>query len=351
MDEIKIVDLFCGVGGLTYGLRQAGLDVVEGVDVDRSCRWAYEENNPNARFVAIDASRYDELRLRRAFGHARRRVLVGCAPCQPFTTYAQGPRAADRDEWALLTHFADLALAVKPDVVSMENVPGLAKREVFERFVERLETIYEVSSEVVDCRLYGAPQRRKRLVVMASLRGAGKIGLPRPTHADSSDWRTVEESLGRLPELAAGESDADDPLHRAAALTELNLRRIRASKPGGTWRDWPVELRAPCHRRDSGSTYPSVYGRMRADEPSPTITGQAYGFGNGRFGHPEQDRAITLREAALLQTFPRDYRFVEPGADFGMKNVGRQIGNAVPPVLGEAIGRRIAEHLRPQTVS
>jgi DNA (cytosine-5)-methyltransferase 1 len=151
--------------------------------------------------------------------------------------------------------------------------------------------------------------------------------------------------LLHLSPLAAGEVCPDDPLHRASELSPLNLRRIRHSRPGGTWREWPRELVAECHKVNSGKTYPSVYGRMEWDKPAPTITTQFFGFGNGRFGHPEQDRAISLREGALLQSFPKTYQFVKPGGEYCFKTIGRLIGNAVPVRLGEVVGRTIRRHL------
>lgn len=152
-------------------------------------------------------------------------------------------------------------------------------------------------------------------------------------------------AIGHLPPIPAGGADENDPLHRSSSLSELNLRRIRTSVPGGSWKQWDDTLVAECHRRQTGSTYPSVYGRMRWDEPSPTITTQCYGFGNGRFGHPEQDRALSLREAALLQTFPPMYEFVEEGKPYHIKALGRHIGNAVPVDLGRVIAKSIKMHL------
>jgi DNA (cytosine-5)-methyltransferase 1 len=151
-----------------------------------------------------------------------------------------------------------------------------------------------------------------------------------------------------LKPLRAGESDPRDSLHTACRLSQLNLRRIRASSPGGTWRDWNAALVATCHRRNSGETYPGVYGRMEWDAPAPTITTQSFGYGNGRFGHPEQDRAITLREAAMLQTFPDTYRFLPQGDRVRFSTLGRLIGNAVPVRIGEAVGRTFLDHLSKQ---
>ena len=196
---------------------------------------------------------------------------------------------------------------------------------------------------VIHCPDYGIPQHRRRVVLVASR--FGPIELIPPTHAPGA-YRNVSDALRSLPPLEAGDEDSSDPMHRTSRPTPINLRRIRHSTPGGTWRDWPRKLVADCHKEKSGKTYPSVYGRMKWDEPSPTITTQFYGFGNGRFGHPEQDRAISLREGAILQSFPKDYQFVEPKGDYCFKTIGRMIGNAVPVRLGEVVGRTITKHLK-----
>jgi len=194
----------------------------------------------------------------------------------------------------------------------------------------------------VNCEDYGIPQHRQRLVLLASR--LGPIRLLSPSEL-GGDRTTVRQSIADLPPLRAGERDRTDLLHQASILSELNRKRIEASKPGGTWRDWERKLVADCHKKRTGKTYPSVYGRMQWDEPAPTITTQFFGFGNGRFGHPEQDRAISLREGAILQSFPKDYEFVPPGDPIHKKSVGRLIGNAVPPTLGEVIGLSVLEHV------
>jgi DNA (cytosine-5)-methyltransferase 1 len=171
--------------------------------------------------------------------------------------------------------------------------------------------------------------------------------LPMPTHV--GQHRTVLEEIGCLPALEAGHADQTDPLHCASGLSDLNRRRIRASRPGGTWRDWPDELIAKCHKDERGRGYSAVYGRMESSKPSPTITTQFYGFGNGRFGHPEQDRALSLREGAMLQGFPRDYSFVPEGEAISTSQVGRLIGNAVPVPLARAIARSVRAHLERET--
>lgn len=334
-----VIDLFCGAGGLAYGLKKAGLTVKAGVDLDPSCRHPLEENT-GAEFARRDVADLKAADLRVWFGNADVRVLAGCAPCQPFSTYSQSRKSVDK-RWNLLKHFQRLAVAVKPEIVTMENVPGLASQKVWKNFIAALRRAkYHVSWREVACDEYEVPQSRKRLVLLASLLG------PIELRASDSELKiTVKEAIGDLPPIAAGEAYADDPLHASASLKDINLQRIRASTPGGTWRDWPEELRAACHRKDSGKTYPSVYGRMEWGKPAPTMTTQCYGFGNGRFGHPEQDRAISLREAAIIQSFPKDYSFLKEGETVTFERLGTLIGNAVPPKLGEAIGNSILRHV------
>lgn len=341
MKSISCVDLFCGAGGLTHGFFLEGLSVVAGIDLDPACRFPYETNN-TARFVERDISKVTTAELKTLFGDASLTILAGCAPCQPFSTYAQRYELDGKDgKWGLLYEFARLAEGVRPDVITMENVPTVAKHEVFHDFVDTLERLgYYVWFDVVDCSRYGVPQTRRRMVLLASRHG--KITMIDPTHEKPV---TVRQAIGRLRPLSAGEAAPGDKLHVTATLSEKNLKRIKVSKPGGTWRDWPDDLVADCHRAKSGRTYAGVYGRMEWNEPAPTMTTQCYGFGNGRFGHPKQDRAISLREAAILQSFPRDYAFVPKGGDVSFTVLGRLIGNAVPVDLGRAIARSINIHL------
>lgn len=232
---------------------------------------------------------------------------------------------------------------IHPDIVTMENVPRLAEQTVFEDFVYFLkESGFFVYFSIVNCADYGVPQQRNRLVLLASR--FGEIDLIPPTTPEGQRI-TVRNAIGDMPPLGAGDICSNDPLHQTAAMSPLNLKRIRVSTPGGSWKEWEQNLVAACHQKQSGKTYPSVYGRMQWDESSPTITTQYYGFGNGRFGHPVQDRALSLREGAILQSFPKDYVFVSPQDKIRKKTVGRMIGNAVPVKLGEAIGISVKNHL------
>ncbi|GHT93824.1 cytosine-specific methyltransferase [Betaproteobacteria bacterium] len=340
--KIACVDLFCGAGGLTHGFILEGLPVVAGIDLDPACRFPYEQNNDKARFVERDISTVTPDEIEGLFGDADVTILAGCAPCQPFSTYAQRYESdGENGRWGLLYHFARLVEGVMPDVITMENVPTVKKHKVFHDFKDSLEKLgYEVWADVVDSSRYGVPQMRRRMVLLASKHG--KIEMIEPTRKKP---KTVKQAIGRLRPLSAGECAPKDKLHVTSTLSDTNLERIKVSKPGGTWRDWPKNLVAECHRVDSGRTYSGVYGRMEWDKPAPTMTTQCYGFGNGRFGHPEQDRAISLREAAILQSFPRNYAFIPKGGGVSLKVLGRLIGNAVPVDLGRAIARSIDQHL------
>lgn len=344
-NHIESVDLFCGAGGLTAGLRASGVEVKAGYDLDSACRYAFEHNN-DATFVCKDVGQVSSDEIREWYSDGAIRLLAGCAPCQPFSSYNQGRDTRQDRKWPLLYQFARLIKETSPELVTMENVPDVTKHSVYEDFVNELRTQgYKIWSGTVACADYGLPQQRRRHVLLASL--LGDISLIPPTHTGKRI--TVREALGKLNPIEAGMVDPCDPLHRSARLSPINQHRIRLSRPGGTWKDWPEELRAKCHQKQSGKTYPSVYGRMDWDAPSPTMTTLCYGFGNGRFGHPEQDRAISLREAAILQSFPDDYQFAPPGKNIEFRSVGRMIGNAVPVRLGEVIGESLLRHVGRQS--
>ncbi|EGR3918670.1 DNA cytosine methyltransferase [Vibrio cholerae] len=335
---IKAVDLFCGAGGLTHGLEKAGIEVVAGYDIEPTCRFAYEFNN-NAAFVLKDVAEVTKEEILGHFEGAEYTLLAGCAPCQPFSRYNSGKDVTKDQKWPLMYQFSRLIREVLPDFVTMENVPDVVRHSVYDDFVVELQELgYNVWAEKVFCPDYGMPQLRKRHVLLASK--LGELDLLGRTHTPEN-YCTVLDAISDLPEIKAGETHASDALHRSANLSPLNLERIRHSVPGGTWLDWPTNLRASCHKKSSGSTYRSVYARMRWDEPSPTMTTQCFGYGNGRFGHPEQDRAISLREAAILQTFPRNYEFYPKNEEYKLVDIGRMIGNAVPVRLGEVIGESI----------
>lgn len=344
---ISAIDLFCGTGGLSLGLSQAGVNVVAGVDVEQRCSYPYE-HNIGARFIHASVTELTAEDLGGLWPEGSVRLLAGCAPCQPFSSQRRGMDPARDKNWPLLRSFADLVESSLPELVTMENVPRLASNAMFSEFVQRLESCgYHVVWDVLYGPDFGLGQKRKRLILLASR--LGTIEMPSPTHSPGN-YVPVGEVIGTLPPLGHGETDPHDPLHRARRLSELNYARARASRPGGTWLDWPEELRAPCHKKATGASFKSFYGRMRADEPSPTITTQPYNTGAGRFTHPTQDRGLTLREAALLQGFPPGFVFTGPKEAVTFTAVGKLIGNAVPPVFGKAVGRALLDHLHTPSI-
>jgi len=344
--KISAIDLFCGIGGLSYGLNKSGIKVKAGIDIDTTCEYPYKENI-KADFIGKDISTISGNELLNKYWKNKTeiKVLAGCAPCQPFSTHSNKKKDKENDpKWNLIKQFQRLISETLPEIVSMENVPNLANQEIFKEFNNFLiENNYYVFFEKVYLPNYGLPQKRRRLVLLASK--LGEIKLIPSTHT-ADNYRTTKDIIGHLPPVKAGEIYKDDPLHRTSKLSPINLQRIKSSKPNGTWLDWDENIRLKCHIKPSGQTYKSVYGRMSWDEPAPTITTQFYNFGTGRFGHPEQDRALTIREAALLQTFPKDYVFYKNEEDIKLTKLGVHIGNAVPVDLGYVIGKSILYHLK-----
>ena len=344
---LAAVDLFAGGGGLTIGLKRAGFTVVAAVEKEGHACATYQANHPEVELVPDDIRNIDDNRwMWTACDAGGIDLLAGCPPCQGFTSLTAKYRRDDTRN-RLVMEMVRAAAALRPRAIMMENVVGLSGRGralygmLKDRLGELGYTLTEGSLEVAN---FGVPQRRRRLVLLG---GKGfKIHLPTPTHSPSGQkdrlpWRTVRDAIGEMPPPVTladarknGGLESDD-WHVVRTLSELNLKRIRAAKAGETWSSIPEELRPPCHRGDYRG-FTNVYGRMEWDQPSPTITGGCTTFSKGRFGHPIEDRTISVREAALLQTFPEDYKFVTPY----MERVCNIIGNALPCDFAEAVSRQ-----------
>jgi len=345
-NKISAVDLFCGIGGLSYGLKRAGINIKAGFDFDDKCKYAYE-TNCESEFIHANITDIKKSDITKHYEKDDIKILLGCAPCQPFSMYTLKDDKQKDTRWQLLYEFARLIKETKPDIVSMENVPNLLKfkkEPVFDNFVKELESEgFYVWSGIVYSPDYGIPQKRKRLVLLGSKKG--KIELIKPTHKPE-EYVSVRDAIGHLEKISSGKTSKKDFIHKASKISDKNLERVRQSIPGGSWkRDWHEDLQLDCHKAEKGKNYVSVYGRMEWDKPSPTMTTFCTGIGNGRFGHPEQDRAISLREAAILQSFPDNYKFTDKKENLKFGQVSKQIGNAVPPRLGEIIGLSIIKHL------
>jgi DNA (cytosine-5)-methyltransferase 1 len=338
--RIEAIDLFCGIGGLTYGLQQAKIKVLAGLDNDNSCEYAYKKNN-KVKFICEDVAGYDFKSMKKMYSKDSIKILAGCAPCQTFSSHTFKLKNREKDiRWNMIEHFLRGIKIIEPDIISMENVRGITKTQVFSDFVTQVKKMkYKVSYEVINCADYGIPQNRSRLVFLASK--LGNISVPQKTHTKDNHV-SINKIIKKLPVLKSGETCKKDKVHKTRNLFALNIKRIQQSKPGGTWKDWDKALLPDCYKKESGQSYATVYGRMSWDKVSPTITTQFSSYGSGRFGHPDQDRAISIREGALLQTFPKDYDF---GEEIKTVEVSRHIGNAVPPELGLVIGKKIVKHI------
>lgn len=337
-----VIDVFCGAGGLTHWFYLEGFRVVKGINDDEACRYPFEENN-DATFDRQCVTQVDGKEINKDFVEGEQRILVGCTPCQPL---AKSSKSKNDPRWSLLREFSRLIKESLPNVVSMENVPCLPKfknERVFEGILSILKDCgYCVDWSILFCSDFGVPQSRSRLVLLASLHGQPPSLEKTPP---KGQFKTVRDAIGHLPRISSGEICSTAPLHRSIKLSGKNLDRIQASVEGGTWHDLPEHLVTDCHGWNTGQSYTSIYGRMNWDELSPTLTTQFTGFGNGRFGHPEQDRAISLKEGAILQTIPRNYQFAPSEATLTIKSLGRLIGNAVPVKLGRAIAKAIGRHI------
>ena len=336
---VRCVDLCCGAGGLSLGLTGAGLPVCLGVDIDPAMGQTYRQHT-GAAFRASDLTKIHPDVLDEAWGKARYKVLAGSPPCQAFSSL-RNPRHGGRADANLIKEFIRLALTGGAHVVIMENVPNMASSALFKNACRTLIGAgFEVAHRVIDYADLGGGQIRRRLVLFASR--LGEVALPEPV-SDEAGIRTVRDLIADLPNLPAGGQSPVDRLHCSAPLSQENLARIRASRPGGSWAEWPAYLRLRCHIDLDG--YKDVYGRMEWDQPGPTLTTRFYHYSNGRFGHPEQDRALSLREGARLQGFPDSCRFIGPGQPLHKRLLGRMIGNAVPVDMAGHLGKTVLGHL------
>jgi len=344
MPDLKAIDFFCGAGGMSYGLEKAGIRVLAGIDNDRECRETYEANISGARFITHDITTLSapELGLRLDLKQDDPSlVFAGCSPCQYWSKIRTEKTKSERSAF-LLRNFERFIRYFRPGFVIVENVPGLLTNKAesilpdFLRFLDRES--YAYNDGIVNANHFGVPQNRKRYLLIASWL-IKKIKLPEPQNDPALVVGNFIGIANGFTHIAAGHKDSSDFQHTAAALSEQNLRRIQLTPTSGgdrtCWKD-STDLQIPAYQgRDD--IFRDVYSRMYWDRPAPTITTRFNSFSNGRFGHPVEDRAISIREGATLQTFPKT--FVFKGRN--MASVTRQIGNAVPPEMA----RRIGTHL------
>lgn len=353
--KVAVFDFFCGCGGTSRGFQKTGMDIVFALDIDPDAKATFMKNFPNTIFCNKSITELTALDLQEPLTKFTDsyKLFCGCAPCQPFTKQnTESPKHDERKK--LLTHFGEIIEICVPDFVFIENVPGLqkvSKRKdgplpAFKKLLKKLK--YQISCGVVAAQDYGSPQLRRRFVLLASKHG--EIRIPKPTHgtACNTPYKTVHDAIADLPAIAAGESYGSPEVlnHRAARLSEINLKRIKASPHNGGGRnDWSRDLWPECYTRTNEegmlhSGHTDCYGRLWWDKPATGLTTRCISYSNGRFGHPEQDRAISVREAARLQGFDDDFEFIG-----NLNSMARQIGNAVPVDLAYAMGSNFMKHV------
>jgi DNA (cytosine-5)-methyltransferase 1 len=338
MSKPKAIDLFAGCGGLTCGLKKAKFRVVGAVEVASLPAATYRDNHPEVFLKELDIRSLDPDEWMKELGLSAGELdlLAGCPPCQGFSTLRtnNGARSNRDRRNNLVREIIRLVEVFQPKAILMENVPGLRSKAVFKEFVTELVDLgYIPKEDVHDVVKYGVPQRRKRLVLAA---GRGFIV---PFAHEVEGMKTVRDAISMLPPAGSGsEHWHDRPEHR----TPLMMRRIKATpKDGGSRTSWPKELWLECHKNTDG--FKDVYGRMKWDAPAPTITGGCFNPSRGRFLHPDENRNITLREAALLQTFPPNYRFPFHASK---QEVALMIGNAIPPDFVKLQGEQVIRAIK-----
>jgi len=349
--NLGVIDLFSGCGGSALGFQQAGFPIKVAVDIDKHASASFKENFPTCEVIPTDISYLSGKELLNAggFGSGDEVVLIACPPCQGFSSARRNSERLSDPRNKLIYEFLRIVEEVKPLAFVLENVPGLARgigKPLFVQILQRLNELgYQTTYDVVNTADYGVPQRRKRLVLMGTSNPNIRLSFPAKTNMDPAKgddlpaWNSVREAIKDLPPISAGEKDKKDPMHVSASLADINITRLKNTPhDGGDRMSWPDELILDCHRNTQG--HKDVYGRMKWDYPSPTMTGGCGMISKGRYGHPEQDRAISLREAARLQTFPDTFKFL---GNFG--EIAKQIGNAVPPLLAKRAADALLQSL------
>jgi len=340
VSELTAIDLFSGAGGTTRGLRDAGYDVIAAIENDEAAGRSFSLNHPDTELLVRDIRQVQAPALSRRFAAQARRItlLTACPPCQPFSTLGSGDIADPRNR--LVSTVMRFITQLSPRAVVLENVPGLQTQRRFKRLLASLAETHDVREYIVQATDFGVPQRRRRVIVLGMAHGAN-VALPDDlVHALPEDFDAAPVTAGDALTTVSGLTAIDDALHRARTPQPKTLERIEAVKQGGGRTQLPAHLQLDCHKKLKSRSATSIYGRLDPNQPGPTMTTRCTTPSCGRFVHPTENRGLTLREAALLQTFPADYRF-----DGSYGEIERQIGNAVPPKLAEALGAIVARLL------
>lgn len=343
-NRYSAVDFFCSGGGMSYGIQQAGINIIAGIDFDKNCEETYKANIKNADFILADVFNLKESELEKKISLKKNDdnlILIGCSPCQ-FWSIINTDREKSKKSKDLLKEFRRFVEYFIPGYVVVENVPGVLRRKEesgLENFINWLKNNgYAVHCDVHEVSEYGVPQHRRRFTLIAN-RVTDKEIKPKKAQGKRKNVRDVLGEQNGFPKVEAGHKDCSSFLHTVAGLKSINIQRLsHTEKDGGTRLAYAdnLELAPDCHKNNK-ENFKDTYGRMWWDRPSPTITTKFFSISNGRFAHPEENRAISLREGAVLQSFPKDYIFKTKS----IVNTARMIGNAVPPKYAEAIGKAI----------
>lgn len=347
---MNAIDLFCGGGGLTVGLKRAGFTVHSAVEIDSTALATYKVNHPSVKVFRQDIRTLEGTDLVSGLPEQNVELIAGCPPCQGFSSLtAKYHRDDPRNE--LVLEMLRIIRELKPVSVMMENVPGLSRTEIFKYFLSQLEDIgYIASYDVLQVADYGIPQSRRRLVLLAGL--GFKIQIPKPTHSrngkgDLLPWKTLKDTIWDSPSpITLSESRKQGGpqnfnWHIVRDISEQNRLRLEHSSPGESRNKLPVHLRPKCHQNVEDG-FSNVYGRMTWDQPSVTVTAGCTTLSKGRFGHPEELRTISVREAAKLQTFPDDYIF---DTEF-MDKACSIVGNALPCNFAEIMSKACLDSIK-----
>jgi DNA (cytosine-5)-methyltransferase 1 len=342
--NLKAIDFFCSGGGMSYGLQQAGINVIAGIDYDPDCKATYEANIKGAKYILADVGKLKEADLAKEIDIKKdddELILVGCSPCQYWTIIRTNKNKSQKSK-NLLHEFHRFVKYYNPGYVVVENVPGILikhKESGLDKFVKELmEQGYEVHYEIVNLNHYGVPETRKRFSLIAN-RVSNKKIFPKPDNS----CPTVADFIGTnngFSKVLAGHRDNSRFMHTVAGLSEMNLERLRLTPHnGGARQSWAnTNLQINAYKKKGGNiSFSDTYGRMSWDKPAPTITTKFFSISNGRFAHPEENRAISIREGATLQTFPKSYNFIGTNT----ASIARMIGNAVPPLYARQLGETI----------
>ena len=335
--KLLSIDLFSGVGGLSQGLKKAGFHTEYAIEIDELASKAYKLNHRRTKIITEDIRKIDIDKIKEKMGDKTIHLLAGCPPCQGFSSIRRlnKPQPVEDERNSLIKEYVRFILELKPYTFMMENVPGLALDSSFEWALKEIEKAgyFKPDWKIVNIKDYGVPQSRKRLVLVGSRLAPIFVAEP------NGKTKTVRQTIGLLPKP----EDSDDPLHNMFPKHSKKVFELIKDIPhnGGSRKDLGEKRQLKCHTKENVG-FNDVYGRLRWDDYSTTITGGCLNPSKGRFLHPDQDRCISAREASMLQSFPKNYKFP---IETPVTKLALMIGNALPPEFSKIQALNIKEHL------